>query len=115
MGTLRMTTPRLVALHALLADPGREWYGLELAIEVGLEPGTIYPILVAFENAGWLRSREEDVDPHVAGRPRRRYYALTPAGVGAGRDLLRQRATARAGRRDNGVSAQVDDHTEVGP
>jgi PadR family transcriptional regulator, regulatory protein PadR len=97
MGTMRMTTPRLVALRALLEDPGREWYGLELAVEVGLEPGTIYPILVAFENAGWLRSREEDVDPHVAGRPRRRYYALTPAGVGAARAALASGAKRRRG------------------
>ena len=67
---LRMTTPRLLVLHAFLHDPGRERYGLDLALEAGLEPGTIYPILVAFENAGWLRSREEDVDPHREGRPR---------------------------------------------
>src|SRR5690242_17906733 len=62
----------------------RERYGLDLATEAGLEPGTIYPILVAFENAGWLRSREEDeVDPHLEGRPRRRYYRLTPDGLSA--------------------------------
>jgi DNA-binding PadR family transcriptional regulator len=100
MGNLRMTTPRLVTLRTLLEDPGREWYGLELAIEVGLDPGTIYPILAAFENAGWVRRRDEDVDPHVAGRPRRRYYALTPAGVGAARAALagaqRRRGHARA-------------------
>ena len=68
---LRMTTPRLLVLRAFLDDPHRERYGLDLALEAGLEPGTIYPILVAFENAGWLRSREEDVDPHREGRRRR--------------------------------------------
>jgi DNA-binding PadR family transcriptional regulator len=93
-----MTTPRVLALRAFLDDPERERYGLELATEAGLEPGTIYPILVAFENAGWLRSREEDeVDPHLEGRPRRRYYRLTPDGLSAARAAL---ARTRARRVD---------------
>jgi len=92
---LRMTTPRLLVLRAFLDDPHRERYGLDLALEAGLEPGTIYPILVAFENAGWLRSREEDVDPHREGRPRRRYYLLTPAGTGAAREALASTRRAR--------------------
>src|SRR2546423_12787530 len=94
MAALRLTTPRLLALGVFLDDPERERYGLDVAREAGLEPGTIYPILVAFENAGWLRSGEEDVDPHLAGRPRRRYYVLTPDGVGAAREAL-----AGSGRR----------------
>lgn len=98
MAALRMTTPRLLALRAFLADPERERYGLDLASEAGLEPGTIYPILVAFENAGWVRSRQEDVDPHLEGRPRRRYYALTADGVRAARDALAG-AGKRRGRR----------------
>jgi len=95
MAALRMTTPRLMALHAFLGDPERERYGLELALEAGLEPGTVYPILVAFENAGWLRSREEDADPHVSGRPRRRYYMLTPDGLSAARGALAHAAERR--------------------
>ncbi|GAB4052370.1 PadR family transcriptional regulator [Catellatospora paridis] len=98
MAELRMTTPRLLVLHAFLDDPTQERYGLELATAAGLEPGTIYPILVAFENAGWLSSREEQVDPHLEGRPRRRYYTLTADGVGAVRDVLAENARRR-GRR----------------
>ena len=89
-----MTTPRLLVLRTLLHEPGRERYGLELAGESGLEPGTIYPILVAFEGEGWLSSRAEDVDVHRAGRPRRRYYRLTARGVTAARE-----ATTVADRR----------------
>ncbi|MFI5906299.1 PadR family transcriptional regulator [Dactylosporangium sp. NPDC051541] len=92
---MRMTTPRLLVLRALLADPAQERYGLELAGEAGLEPGTIYPILVAFETAGWLSSREEDVDVHAAGRPRRRYYRLTAAGETAARTALDAAAARR--------------------
>jgi DNA-binding PadR family transcriptional regulator len=95
---LRMTTPRLLVLGALLGDPGRERYGLDLAAEAGLEPGTIYPILVAFEGAGWLSSREEDIDVHAAGRPRRRYYRLTAEGVTAAEGALARRRAPRPGQ-----------------
>jgi DNA-binding PadR family transcriptional regulator len=94
-----MTTPRLLVLQAMLAEPDRERYGLELATAAGLEPGTIYPILVAFENAGWLTSHAEEIDIHAEGRPRRRYYQLTPAGVtiaGAAVARAAQRRTARS-------------------
>ena len=98
MGALRMTTPRLLVLRALLDDPGRERYGLDLATEAGLEPGTIYPILVAFEGAGWLSSREEEIDVHAAGRPRRRYYLLTAAGATAAQSALASRRSPQPGR-----------------
>ncbi|GLZ02262.1 helix-turn-helix transcriptional regulator [Actinoplanes sp. NBRC 103695] len=104
MPTLRMTTPRLLALRTLLAEPERERYGLDLALEAGLEPGTVYPILVAFENAGWLVSREEDADPHTTGRPRRRYYRLTPTGVSAAR---RAQAASEQRRRPAGAREGV--------
>lgn len=97
-----MTTPRILALRAFLDDPDRERYGLDLATDAGLEPGTVYPILVAFETVGWLTSREEEVDVHTAGRPRRRYYRLTGAGVTAAREALaavEKRRGARAGAR----------------
>ncbi len=100
MTVLRMTTPRRLALAALLDDPQRERYGLELALDAGLAPGTIYPILVAFERVGWLTSHEEDIDPSAEGRPRRRYYVLTGAGVAAARE-----AAATAPRRAPGQSA----------
>jgi DNA-binding PadR family transcriptional regulator len=99
MSQLRMTTPRLLVLQAMLAEPERERYGLELATTAGLEPGTIYPILVAFESVGWLTSHAEEIDVHAEGRPRRRYYRLTPAGVtAAGAAVARaaQRRTARS-------------------
>ena len=94
--SLRMTTPRLLVLQALLTDPDQERYGLDLAHQAGLEPGTIYPILVAFENAGWLESRAEDIDVHAAGRPRRRYYKLTRDGIAAAHQALARRRTSRS-------------------
>ena len=57
----RMTLHTLLILQALLQNPSREMYGLELSEETGLLPGTAYPILLRLENEGWLVSRWEDI------------------------------------------------------
>ena len=78
---LRMTVQTLLILQALLRDPGRELYGLELSEETGLLPGTAYPILLRLENEGCVTSRWEDIDPKVEKRPARRYYRFTASGA----------------------------------
>ena len=47
----------------------------------GLATGTLYPILLRLESAGWFVSRWENVDPTAVGRPRKRFYRLTAAGL----------------------------------
>jgi len=79
--TFRMTMQTLLILQALLLDPARELYGLELSGETGLLPGTTYPILLRLENEGWVTSRREDIDPRAEKRPARRYYRLTAEGA----------------------------------
>jgi DNA-binding PadR family transcriptional regulator len=76
-----MTVHVLLVLQALLRDPSRELYGLEISAETGLLPGTAYPILLRLENEGWVSSHQEDIDPHIEKRPRRRYYRLTASGA----------------------------------
>jgi DNA-binding PadR family transcriptional regulator len=76
-----MTLQTQLILRALLRDPSRELYGLELSEETGLLPGTAYPILLRLENEGWVTSRWEDIDPHAEKRPARRYYRLTASGA----------------------------------
>jgi PadR family transcriptional regulator PadR len=78
---LRMTIQTLLILQALLRDPVRELYGLELSEQTGLLPGTAYPILLRLENEGWVTSRWEDIDPRAEKRPARRYYRLTAGGA----------------------------------
>jgi len=72
----------------LVDDPTAEMYGLEIGKAVNLAPGTVQPILHKFEEIGWLESRFEEIDPSDAGRPRRRYYRLTPDGAEFARDAL---------------------------
>jgi PadR family transcriptional regulator PadR len=74
-----MTVATQRILRELLDTPG-ELYGREICRAAGFAGGTVHPILAKFEALGWLESRMEDLDPAVAGRPRRRYYRLTTEG-----------------------------------
>ncbi|HEX5202937.1 MAG TPA: PadR family transcriptional regulator [Actinoplanes sp.] len=82
----RLTSSVLKVMAALLADRGAERYGLQLMQDTGLPSGTLYPILVRLERAGWVESRWEEADPAAAGRPNRRYYRPTAEGAVAARD-----------------------------
>jgi DNA-binding PadR family transcriptional regulator len=93
----RMTIPVQLVLRALLAEPTRETYGLEICQAAGLPSGTIHPILARFEGLGWLESHWEDAVPQEEGRPRRRYYRLTEEGAERARIALAEATTSTAG------------------
>src|SRR5690349_6483250 len=95
-----MTIPSQLVLRALLVDPTREMYGVEIGDAAELPSGTIHPILARLEGAGWLESRWEQIDVREAGRPARRYYRLTSQGVTSARDAL---ATAYQSRTRGGI------------
>jgi DNA-binding PadR family transcriptional regulator len=80
-----MTASVLKVMAALLADPAADRYGLQLMQDTGLPSGTLYPILVRLERAGWVESRWEETDPAAEGRPARRYYRLTAEGAAEAR------------------------------
>lgn len=77
----RITGPTLQVLAALLASPRDELSGVEIARVTKLGSGTLYPILLRLEHAGWLQSRWEAETPKALGRPRKRFYRVT--GIGA--------------------------------
>jgi DNA-binding PadR family transcriptional regulator len=84
-----MTLQTQLVLRALLDEPSKERYGLELCDPVGLPSGTVYPILARLERVGWVESRWEDPAVHeAAGRPRRRFYRLSPDGAEQARAAL---------------------------
>lgn len=77
--SIRLTFATAAVLQALFA--GRE-YGFDIAAATGLRRGTVYPILRRLEEAGMVASHWEDADPaHDEGRPPRKYYRLTGAGI----------------------------------
>jgi DNA-binding PadR family transcriptional regulator len=88
-----MTLATQLVLRAMLAEPARELYGLQVCQEAGLPSGTIHPILARLEGLGWAESRWEDADPQHEGRPRRRYYRLTEDGAERARTALAQATT----------------------
>ena len=56
-------------------------FGFDIMEVTGLPSGTIYPALRRLEALELVRSDWEDEKrAHKNGRPRRRYYELTPAG-----------------------------------
>lgn len=94
-----MTLTTQLVLRALLEEPSKEMYGLEICSKAGLPSGTIHPILARLEKAEWLESRWEEVDPREKGRPRRRYYRLSKDGAVRARAALARAAEGAAALR----------------
>jgi PadR family transcriptional regulator, regulatory protein PadR len=92
----RMTLTAQLVLRALLEQPTKEMYGVEICAAAGLRSGTIHPILARWELAGVLESRWEEVEPREEGRPRRRYYRIAPDAVEFVRNALARAYTSRA-------------------
>jgi PadR family transcriptional regulator, regulatory protein PadR len=78
---VRMSLQTLRVLEAFLENPTDELAGADVQKRGRLASGTLYPILLRLESAGWFISRWEAVDPSSIGRPRRRLYRLTPSGL----------------------------------
>jgi DNA-binding PadR family transcriptional regulator len=78
-------------LRALAAEPARWRYGYDLATDVHLKSGSLYPILVRLADRGLL---ETSWEPSEGSRPPRHLYRLT----GAGREYVAALAVPRAGR-----------------
>jgi PadR family transcriptional regulator, regulatory protein PadR len=93
-GPPRMTIQTQLVLRALLEESTREMYGLQICQAAGLASGTIHPILARLEKLGWLESHWEDIDPVIEGRPRRRYYRLSPDGAERARHALTNASTS---------------------
>ena len=86
----RMSAPTLKVLGALLSDPRDKLSGAEIARLTKVASGTLYPILLRLEDAGWLDSQWEDGDPRELGRPRRRFYRVTGLGERRAKAVIRE-------------------------
>jgi PadR family transcriptional regulator PadR len=86
----------IAVLGSLTREPR---FGLDIMRETGLPSGTVYPTLARAERAGYVRGRwEARSTADSEARPRRRHYALTPAG---------QAALARAAKRMTDLASPV--------
>jgi DNA-binding PadR family transcriptional regulator len=107
MGKPTMTLQTQAVLAAFLDDPTTDYYGLDLSRSTGLRSGTVYPILARLEEAGWVESFWEAVDPGDVGRPARRYYRVTDRGATRARTEIEKsvRRLTRAPLRPEGQTA----------
>jgi DNA-binding PadR family transcriptional regulator len=80
---MRLSQPTLKVLRLLLNAPSVPHAGADIAKATRIASGTLYPMLVRLESAGWLSSEWEEIDPREHGRPRRRFYQLTSTGKDA--------------------------------
>jgi DNA-binding MarR family transcriptional regulator len=62
--------------------------GADIMRATNLSSGTMYPLLLRFEDGGLLESRWEKQKPEDLGRPRRRLYSLTAEGAKVARHAL---------------------------
>jgi PadR family transcriptional regulator len=76
-GSRRPSPQALRVLQALAVDPLKWRYGYDLAKEVHLKSGSLYPILIRLADRALLDTSWE---PGPPGRPPRHLYRLTPTG-----------------------------------
>ncbi len=90
----RRPSPQTTALiDSFARDPATWRYGYELCHELGIKPGSMYPILMRLADRGLLETTwETDAEP---GRPPRHLYRLTPAGTAFAATLADRATTSR--------------------
>ena len=85
---IRMSGPTLKILKFMYVNPQDGRSGAEISKATKIGSGTMYPVLQRLEMANWVAGEWEDIDPSDAGRPKRRFYKLTPQGQVGARDAL---------------------------
>jgi PadR family transcriptional regulator, regulatory protein PadR len=75
--TRRPSAQTLAVVAALAEDPDRWRYGYDLCTQLGMQAGSMYPILIRLADRGLLEASWETARP---GRPARHLYRLTGAG-----------------------------------
>ena len=90
MDRLPRVTPATLDVLEALVWARDDLHGFAIARAVKRPTGSVYPILSRLEHAGLLESRWEFEHPEP-GRPRRRFYHLSPDGLSIARELLEER------------------------
>lgn len=94
---IRMSGPTLKVCKVFVEDPKTPRSGAEISKLASIGSGTLYPLLQRLENARWLESKWEEIDPAEAGRPRRRFYTLTSPGLKRAQRALADLQTSAPG------------------
>jgi len=84
----------VAVLRTLAEDPGRWRYGYDLCAELGIQAGSMYPILMRLADRGLLETSWE-AEPAL-GKPPRHLYRLTGDGRAYAASAADTAATAAA-------------------
>ena len=96
VGNRKLSVQAVWILSAFVNGPDDEYCGADLMRLTKLPSGTIYPLLIRFEEANYLSSRWETDEPKSLGRPRRRIYRITSSGHKAFQSAAAEYETVRS-------------------
>ena len=85
---VRLSSSALRVLKVFIDTPREARSGAEITKLTLVGAGTLYPLLVRLQTAGWLTSDWENIDPAEAGRPKRKFYRITGLGQTKAREAL---------------------------
>lgn len=93
----RRPSPQTILVLRALLVRATEWrYGYDLTKEIGLQSGTLYPVLMRLADKGLLESAWHESDR--PGAPARHAYRLTQIGVAFAAANIDAAASAQVGR-----------------
>ncbi|MBD8620423.1 PadR family transcriptional regulator [Sphingomonas sp. CFBP 13728] len=93
----RRPSPQTILVLRALLVRATEWrYGYDLTKEIGLQSGTLYPVLMRLADKGLLESAWHESDR--PGAPPRHAYRLTQTGVAFASANIDATASAQVGR-----------------
>jgi len=98
MEKLSRITPATLDVLEVLIEAADELHGFALAKAAHRPTGSVYLILSRLEEAGWVESNWETANTQNEGRPRRRFYRLTPGGFAVARETLTKRRSKSVSR-----------------
>jgi PadR family transcriptional regulator, regulatory protein PadR len=115
-GPIRVTNPLLDVLEVLLQafDSRDDVHGWAVMKATKRSGPTVYGVLDRLEDAGWISGRWEDENPEP-GKPRRRFYSITPTGIIGAREILRERRPQALRRRSRALGPALPGWEHVLP
>ncbi len=98
MEDVKITRNTLKLLSVFVNNPITDFYGLELSELTRVAYGSLLPLLIRLEDAGWLVGEWENIDPVKEGRPKRKYFRLTEDGMTRAGELVDKEVAFLSGK-----------------
>lgn len=76
----KLSNVALLVLDFIAASKPQYICGADIIRQLGVGPGTLYPMLQRFEWVSWISGKWENIDPKKIGRPRKYLYRMTALG-----------------------------------